>query len=167
MKKILLIAVSAAVALSSLFIFSACSEKVSEEGNKIVSNAESYLKSEAGIDGNVSDLKSSVKKNIRDELGINNTSNQVLEGSWKPAVKTIDEWCWTFDGNNKCTLKSEPTASYAEGTYSVNEDDGTVEILLDTWNQSVTFTYTLKSTLSDTTLKLSSETQGYNLKKEK
>lgn len=167
MKKIISIATAAAIALSCLFVFSACSEKAKEEGNKIVSNAESYLKSEAGVDGDVSSLKSSAEKAIRDELGLNNTSNQILEGNWQPVKETIDNWCWIFDGVNKCTLKSEPSASSASGTYSVNEDNGTVDILLDTWNEPVTFTYKLETTLSDSFLKLSSETQGYNLKKGK
>lgn len=168
MKKILSIAAAAAVAFSCIFVLGACSkEEAKKEGNKIVSDAKSYLQSELGIDGDVSDLKSSVKEAVRDELGLNNTSNQVLEGNWIPVTDTIDDWCWTFDGKNKCTLKSEPNASSAGGTYSVNEDDGTVVIQLDTWNEPVTFTYALKTTLSDNFLKLSSETQGYNLKKEK
>lgn len=169
MKKIISIAAAAAVALSCLFVFGACSaEEAKKEGNNVVSNLKSYVESEAGIDGNNTEsLKSSVKEAIRDELGINNTSNQVLEGTWIPVADTIDDWCWTFDGDNKCTLKSEPNATSSSGTYSVNEDEGKVDIQLETWNEPVTFTYTLKSTLSDSFLKLSSETQGYNLKKEK
>lgn len=167
MKKFLTILAAALSAAAFMTVLSACNDVAKDTGNKIVSNAESYLQSEVGFDGDVSKLASDAGSYVQNELGLNNASNQVLEGTWKQDKDYIDDWQWTFDGKGNCTLKSEQYNSSASGTYQVNESEKTVSIHLDTWEEAIPFTYQLRKTLSDETLKLSSETQGYSLTKQK
>ena len=49
----------------------------------------------------------------------------------------------------------------------MNDSEGTVDISLNSWDATITFSYKLRSTLSDEYLTLTSETQGYSLKKHK
>lgn len=144
-----------------------CAKKAKETGNKIVSNAQSYLKSETGFDGDVSKAADKAVSYIQEELGLNNSSNMVLEGTWEEPEDYIDDWTWFFDGSNGCKLSSVQYKTAANGTYSVDETEGTVLIMLDQWEQPIKFTYTLKQTLSETTLKLSSDDQGYSLTKKR
>ena len=144
-----------------------CAKKTVVTGNKIVSNAQSYLQSEAGFDGDVSKAADKAVSYIQEELGLNNSSNKVLEGIWEEPKDYIDDWTWTFDGGNGCTLSSVQYKTTANGTYSVNEQESTVEVMLDGWEQPVTFTYKLRQTLSDTMLNLSSDDQAYSLVKKK
>lgn len=159
--------VIAAAAAACVIAFGGCAKQTVKVGNKVVSNAQSYLQSEAGFDGDVSKALSKVDSYLQQEIGLNNSSNQVLEGTWEEPKDYIDDWTWTFDGKNGCTLSSVQYNSSTDGTYSVNESEGTVDILLNTWDQPQKFTYKLRQTLSDTMLTLSADDQGYSLTKKK
>ncbi len=166
MKKIATAVTVIIAAVTTLTIFSACAEKVKDTGNKIVSSARSYADSEIGFDGDLSKLSDKAISYVQGELGLNNSANQILEGTWLNEDDAAD-WRWTFDGSNKCILASKRDESRSEGTYSVNESEGTVDISLNSWDATITFSYKLRSTLSDEYLTLTSETQGYSLKKHK
>lgn len=164
MKKFFGVFAAIAAAAICMTFMSACS---SEEGNKVVSDAKDYLKSEIGFDGNVSDAASSAKKYLKDEIGLNNTSNQVIEGTWTQEDETNGNWEWTFDGTNKCSLKGITTGFEGSGTYSVDEDAKTVTVNMSGWDKEKVYTYKLSQTLSDTKLDLTEKYSHYNLKKNK
>ncbi len=169
MKKIIAVFSAVVCAAAMMTVLSACGgaqDAAKETGNKIVSEAQSYLQSELGVDGDVSKLASSAGEYLQNELGLNNADNQVLEGTWVPSHKTTSDWQWTFDGKNGCTLSSKLEQASANGTYDINVSEGNVRILLETWDEPITFTYKLQKTLSAETLILSSETQGYSLTKQ-
>lgn len=165
MKKILSVAAAVFAAVTSVAVLCSCAE-VQNAGNQIVSNAKDYLKSEAGVSGDVSSIRDNAVSYISEELGLNNNANKNLEGTWK-TDKGEGDWQWTFDGINKCTLSSKQEDSASEGTYSVNDDGKTVDIALNSWGETITFTYKLRQTLSDQYLDLSSDTQAFNLIKKK
>ena len=161
MKKLFCAFAAAAAAAVCIFSMSACSSK---EGNKVVSNAKDYLKSELGVDGNPLE---NAKDYLKDELGLNNTSNEVIEGTWTQEDETNGNWEWTFDGKNKCTLKGITTGFNGSGTYSVDEDAKTVTVSLNEWDNQKVYTYTLRQTLSDTMLELKETYSSYKLTKKK
>lgn len=162
MKRICSAAVAVLAAVTSMTFLCACSENLQTTGNKIVSNAKDYLQSEVGFDGNVSKLQNDAVSYLNEELGLNNSANQALRGTWN-TDKGEGDWQWTFDGTNKCLLSSKQNKSDAEGTYSVDDTKKTVDIALNTWGETVTFTYKLRQTLSDTYLELTGDAQSYSL----
>ena len=164
MKKSLSVLVFAIAAVICLSVLTACDDSVKEEGNKIVSNAKDYLKSEAGIDDNP---LASAKEYIKDEIGLNNTSNEVIKGTWIQKDETNGDWEWTFDGKNNCTLKGITTGFNGSGTYSVDEDAKTVTVNMNEWDNQKVYTYTLRQTLSDTMLELKETYSSYKLTKKK
>ena len=82
MKKIATAVTVIIAAVTTLTIFSACAEKVKDTGNKIVSSARSYADSEIGFDGDLSKLSDKAISYVQGELGLNNSANQILEGTW-------------------------------------------------------------------------------------
>ncbi len=166
MKRTLFAVVAILAAVTSMTLLCACSENLQDTGNKIVSNAKDYLQSEAGFDGNVSKLKNDAVSYLNEELGLNNNDNQLLQGTWN-TDKGEGDWQWTFDGTNKCLLHSKKEKSDAEGTYSVDKAKKTVDIAINSWGETVTFTYNLRKTLSDEYLELKSDAQTYSLIKQK
>ena len=164
MKKFLCIIAIGVLAALCAGVMASCGDSVKEEGNKVVSNAKDYLKSELGVDGNPLE---SAKDYLKDELGLNNTSNEVIEGTWTQEDETNGNWEWTFDGTNKCVLKGLTTGFEGNGTYSVNEDERTVTVCMNEWDKEKVYTYKLTQTLSDTMLELTEGYSSYNLVKNK
>lgn len=159
-----------AVVLSAVIlatVLGACNESVKETGNKVVSDAKDYLKSEVGVSGNANDIANSAKEYLKDEIGLNNTSNKVIEGSWTQKDETDGDWEWTFDGKNGCTLKGITTGFEGKGTYSVDETAKTVTVSMDEWDNQKVYTYKLRQTLSDTMLDLTEKYSSYHLTKNK
>lgn len=167
MKKVIIAVTVAALAVTTLTTLSGCNEKIQDTGNKIVSSAKDYVTSEAGVDPDIGKIGDNAVSYLNEELGLNNSANKLLEGTWLSEKKATDDWQWAFDGVNKCKLASVQYNSASDGTYSVNESKGTVDICLNSWDKTITFTYKLSKTLSDEYLKLSSDTQGYSLIKQK
>lgn len=167
MKKIFVIISAAAAAVLSLSVLSGCNQELQQTGNKIVSDAKDYLKSEAGFDGDVSKLGNDAVSYLKDELGLNNSSNKVIEGVWLQEDETNGDWQWSFDGGNKCTLKGITTGFSGNGTYSVDETAKTVTVCMNEWDSEKVYTYTLTSTLSDTMLDLEEKYSSYKLVKQK
>lgn len=166
MKRLCSAAIAVLAAVTSMTFLCACSENIQNTGNKIVSNAKDYLQSEAGFDGNVSKLQNDAVSYLHEELGLNNNANQAVQGTWKSDKSEFD-WVWTFDGSNKCLLRSQKEQFEGEGTYSVDEAKKTVDIAMNQWGETLTFTYKLRKTLSDEYLDLTGESQSYNLIKQK
>ena len=164
MKKFLCIIAIGVLAALCAGVMASCGDSVKEEGNKVVSNAKDYLKSELGVEGNPLE---SAKDYLKDELGLNNTSNEVIEGTWTQEDETNGNWEWTFDGKNKCTLKGITTGFNGSGTYSVDEDAKTVTVSLNEWDNQKVYTYTLRQTLSDTMLELKETYSSYKQNKKK
>ena len=166
MKKVLSAVTFVVAAVTSLTILGGCSENLKETGNSIVSSAKDYRKSEVGVESDVSSLSQVGGKAVdylKDEIGLNNTSNKVIEGTWNTKNSEDGDWVWTFDGKNLCKLTSKQNSYRADGSYSVNESENTVDICLDTEDEVVTYTYQLSQTLSDTYLKLQSDENTYQL----
>ena len=147
MKKFLCIIAIGVLAALCAGVMASCGDSVKEEGNKVVSNAKDYLKSELGVDGNPLE---SAKDYLKDELGLNNTSNEVIEGTLTQEDETNGNWEWTFDGKN-----------------TVDEDAKTVTVSLNEWDNQKVYTYTLRQTLSDTMLELKETYSSYKLTKKK
>lgn len=166
MKKGLTAVACGLAAVTALISLGGCAQNFQNTGNKIVSNAKSYFVSEFNYDGDISRLKDNAASYFNEELGLNNSANKAFEGTWK-SEQGVDDWRWTFDGDNHCLLASKSENSSSEGTYSVDEAKKTVDICLNSWERAITFTYTLRQTLSDRYLELDSDTQGYKLMREK
>lgn len=167
MKKIITVVAVAAAAVTSMTVLGACSEAVSDTGNKLVSSAKSYLQSEAGFDGDLSKLGSDAKSYLEGELGLNNASAKLIEGTWTQKDETNGYWEWTFDGNGKCSLKGRTTGFSGSGVYSVDETAKTVKVSLDSWDSEKVYTYKIRQTLSDTMMDLEASDSSYHLKKNK
>lgn len=71
----------------------------------------------------------------------------VLKGTWTCQDNDYGTVEWKFDGSGKCSMKNDYFEG--EGTYSV-EDDNTVKIKLELWDNEKVYDYTV----SDNTLKL-------------
>ena len=170
MKKVLTAVTIMALAVTSLTTLGGCAENLTETGNNIVSSAKDYAKSEIGVDSDISSISQVGGKAVsylNEELGLNNASNKVLEGTWNTKKGESGDWQWTFDGKQSCKLKSKENKSTSEGTYSVDENAKTVEICLYEWDETIPFTYRLQQTLSDEYLTLTSESETYSLVKAK
>lgn len=166
MKKGLTAVTVGLAAVTTLISFGGCAQNLQNTGNKIVSNARSYFESEINYDGDLSKLRNNAVSYFNEELGLNNSANKAFEGTWK-SEQGVNDWRWTFDGSNRCLLASKSENSESEGTYSVDEAKKTVDICMNSWQNTITFTYTLRQTLSDQYLELESDSQGYKLIREK
>ena len=166
MKKGLFAVAACLAAVTSLITLGGCAQNLQDTGNKIVSNAKSYFESEINYSGDLSKLKDGAVSYFNEELGLNNNANSSIEGTWK-SVQGANDWRWTFDGKNKCLLASKSENSSSEGTYSMDEAKKTVDICLNSWQSTITFSYKLRQTLSDQYLELDSDSQGYSLIREK
>ena len=169
MKKVLTAVTFVVAAVTSLTVLGGCSENLKETGNSIVSSAKDYLKSEVGVESDVSSLSQVGGKAVdylKDEIGLNNTSNKVIEGTWNTKNSEDGDWVWTFDGKGKCNLQGITTGFSGEGTYSVDAYAGTVKVKIDAWDNEKLYKYTLRKTLSDETLDLSETYSSYHLVKQ-
>ncbi len=166
MKKGLTAVAVGLAAVTSLITLGGCAQNLQDTGNKIVSNAKSYFESEINYSGDLSKLKNDAVSYFNEELGLNNNANKSLEGTWK-SEQGVNDWRWTFDGSNKCLLASKSENNSSEGTYSVDEAKKTVDICLNSWQSTLTFSYKLRQTLSDQYLELESDSQSYRLIREK
>ncbi len=156
MKKIFAIAASLIMVAASVTVFTGC-DIAKETGNKAVSEGKEYLKSELGVDGDASTLKSKAGSYLQNELGLNG-DNDVIAGTWKQSDNSA---VWTFDGKKTCHLKDASTDS--DGTYKVDVNEATVTVEMD---GTTVYSYKLRKTLSNETLELTSDSASYKLKKQ-
>ena len=78
MKKGLFAVAACLAAVTSLITLGGCAQNLQDTGNKIVSNAKSYLESEFNYDGDLSKLKDGAVSYFNEELGLNNNANTIL-----------------------------------------------------------------------------------------
>ena len=164
MKKIFAIAASLIMVAASVTVFTGC-DIAKETGNKAVSEGKEYLKSELGVDGDASTLKSKAGSYLQNELGLNG-DNDVIEGTWKQTDKTNGDWVWTFDGKDYCLLQGITTGFDSDGTYSVDASAATVTVNMDGWDKEKVYKYKLRKTLSNENLSLTETYSSYNLVKQ-
>ena len=88
-------------------------------------------------------------------------SKDAISGTWVQKDDINGNWTWTFDGGN-CKLVGETTGFQSEGTYVLNEDEGTITVNIELWDQEKVYTYTL----SDNTLDLEETYSSYHLVKQ-
>ena len=161
MRKITALLAALVMALSCVAILGGCGEV----GNEVVNKGKEYLKSEAGVSGDVSSLKSQAIEYGKNELGLNG-DNDVIEGTWKQTDKTNGDWVWTFDGKGSCHLQGITVGFESDGSYTVDASAATVTVNLDGWDAQKVYTYKLKKTLSDEVLDLNEAGSSYHLKKQ-
>ena len=130
MRKITALLAALVMALSCVAILGGCGEV----GNEVVNKGKEYLKSEAGVSGDVSSLKSQAIEYGKNELGLNG-DNDVIEGTWKQTDKTNGDWVWTFDGKGSCHLQGITVGFESDGSYTslsfdtLSIEEATIELL--------------------------------------
>ncbi|MBR6172633.1 MAG: hypothetical protein IKQ49_05620 [Eubacterium sp.] len=85
----------------------------------------------------------------------------IVTGTWKQVSDMDGTWIFTF-GDGKAKLVGETTGFTGEGTYTLDEANGKLNVMIDGWTAPKDFTYTLNGN----NLKLVSTYASYDLTKQ-
>ena len=85
----------------------------------------------------------------------------IVTGSWKQVSDMDGTWIFTF-GDGKAKLVGETTGFTGEGTYTLDEANGKLNVMIEGWTAPKDFTYTLNGN----NLKLVSTYASYDLTKQ-